>query len=661
MMLENGLQIWMALVRSGLEEARKNRLPGYDAELVEVLKKQLYPQATRTLEQELQAAPPPAEAFLEVFFGALRPFSQMLRDVLGMFETAGARRSDENLRIAFDFDKASKALTLTLQEFREVEQFFRRVARPIVERLWNSNTLFMLNRDVQDVLGSLGVPDAPHGPFRVRDPRVRAWIEDNGRPAWLPFPVTGFPRSGEAELDEALRMSEGLIHYMYNEVRRLGATYDEFARRLSELPWDDLGAEDEAEAPADDAGDERPRRAFVSAAHDFWPNSFAEIVCLGVEAVNDHTDAERPEATTRLARAIRIGFDHPPRHERTRVELERDFRDLVNLPIWKKRHELYAVWVASRIAEALRDLSWEWHPDGDTLSFPFAGVELATLLSGDGGTHVFWTEKRTELKGGGIFGRKHIQPDYRIMTVPTHRDDATSLVVECKQYRNWSKKNFGAALDDYAKGCPNAPVVLVNYGPTDSSILDLVDASRRDRTFLVGDFKPGGNAALDRFRDLLRGAYTTLLTPRIMGRVELRWGPMFRDLDLHMFFRLHITSFESQATHIGFGSTHGSLTEAPWIEWPEDIQESPPGIEHITISRWLNAEYDVLVHDYSGSPGFPRGDVDVRVILVSSGDERLFVPRSGSGRWWHVCRIQGAALQIEEINRVHSECPYPLP
>lgn len=655
MMLENGLQIWMALVRSGLEEARKNRLPGYDAELVGVLTKQLYPQATRSLEQELRAAPPPAEAFLEVFFGSLRPFSQMLRDVLGMFETAGARRSDENLRIVFDFDKASEALTLTLQEFREVEQFFRRVARPIVERLWNSNTLFMLNRDVQNVLESLGVPDAPHGPPRVRDPRVRAWIEENGRPTWQPFPVTGFPRSDNVELDEVLRMSEGLIHYMYNEVRKLGATYDEFAGRLSELPRDDLGAEDEAEAPPDDAVDERPRHALVRAAHDFWPNSFAESVCRGVEAVNDHADAERPEAATRLARTIRMGFEHPPRHERTRVELERDFRDLVNLPIWKKRHELYAVWVASRIAEALRDLSWEWHPDGDTLRFPFAGAELATLRDGDGGRHVFWAEKRTQLKGGGIFGRKHIQPDYRIMTVPTHRDDATSLVIECKQYRKWNRKNFGAALDDYAKGCLRAPVILVNYGPTDPSILELVDPSRRDRTFLVGDCKPGRDVALSRFRELVQGVCPDLSAPCITGaEIELRWGPTFRDLDLHLLIR-PINADPHQ--HIGYDSTHGSLTESPWAEWPEDIMASPPGVERITILRWLDAEYDVLVHDYSGTPGFPNGDVRVQVTLVPSSDEHLFVSRGGTGRWWHVCRLHGAAGQIEEINRIHSEFP----
>jgi len=44
----------------------------------------------------------------------------------------------------------------------------------------------------------------------------------------------------------------------------------------------------------------------------------------------------------------------------------------------------------------------------------------------------------------------------------------------------------------------------------------------RDRALLVGDFKPGGDAALDRFRDLVRGAYTILYTSKA-------WGQPLRD------------------------------------------------------------------------------------------------------------------------------------
>ena len=448
MTLENGLQIWQALVLSGLEQARKHDLPGYDAELVARLKEELYPKATRSFEEELRSAPPSTESFLDAFFNALKPFSQMLREVLAMFEEAGARRSDENLRIAFDFDSASKPLALTLQEFREVETFFRQIARPVVEREWNSDLLWSLNRDVESAVELIGGPPEPryyNALSRVRDTSVRQWIEENGRPNWISFP--GFPRTGDVALDNALSLTEELLHYMSSEILKLGATYQQFTLRLFELPTREA---DEPEATR--RIDQLPLRSFVIAAHDFWPNTFAENVCLGIEAVNDHRLEQREAPAHQLAEAIGKGFDRPSRSERTRITLEQDFQDLVNLPIWKKRHELYAVWVGSRISNALEDLTWEWHPDGDTLRFSFAGVELATISS-ERARHVFWTEKRTALEKSGLFGRKHIQPDYRIMTVPTHRHDATSLVVECKQYRKWSKKNFGEALDDYARGC----------------------------------------------------------------------------------------------------------------------------------------------------------------------------------------------------------------
>lgn len=655
MTLENGLQIWEALSRSGLEAVRKSCLPGYDVELVRELKKKLYPNATHSLDWELRNASPTAETFLDVFFSSLKPFSQMLRDVLRMFEEAGARRSDENLRIAFNFNKASKELALTLHEFREVEAFFRRITKPVVERLWDSNTLSLLTDDVLQVLKSFGLSSSTYNTSQVRDRHVHQWIRENGRPNWLPFP--GFPKSGDEELDKRIGMAEGLIHYMIEEILKLGKTYREFESRLLEMNSDDRKRV-KGDERADINDDEKPRRSFIHAAHDFWPNSFAEHVCLGIESVNDLVDKKKISAA-RLSAGINTGFDRPPRRERTLISIEKDLRELINLPIWKKRHELYAVWVATRIADALNDFSWEWHPDGDTLRFPFAGVELATLRSNDGGTHIFWTEKRTPLKDGRAFGRKHIQPDYRIMTIPSHRDESTSLVVECKQYRKWSRSNFGKALDDYAKGCPNASVVLVNYGPTDPGILDLVDHSRRNRTFLLGNFKPKGEEALAMFRDMVRGAYTTLLVPRIMGAVELEltWGPMFHDLDLHLFIRPNGIDPDQ---HIGFGSTQGSLVELPWAKWAEDIRTSPPGIERIIIDRWLDADYEVMVHDYSETPNFPDGDVSVRVSMGSGIKEYVFRPRGGIGAWWYVCRIHGETGRMEEMNSIHTECPYAI-
>lgn len=648
--LEDGYQIWLSLKKSGLEESRTKDLPGYDAELVSVLKRKLFPRSEQRLEDELRKAPPRTEHFLEIFFGALKPFSEMLRDVVKMLEDAGARRSDDNLRIAFNFDESSPALAMTLSEFREMESFFKQVIRPVVVRLWNSNHLFMLAKEVNDAVNKIAAEDLNGRAAKVRDSRVGTWVEDNGRPVWLTFP--GFPRSGHLTLDDAVGLAEELIHYFNEEIQQLGATYDEFTQAMRALPWEEG---DDAERAIFDKEIARPRRAFVQAAHDFWANFFAEKLCLGVEAVNDLTGSDKFEAAQLLAIAIRHGFELPPQRKRTIQTLEEDFRELVNLPIWKKRHELYAVWVAGRIADALADFSWEWHPDGDTLRFPFRGAELATFRSQNGSTHVFWTEKKTTLKKPGIFGRENIQPDYRVMTFPTEREDATSLVVECKQYRKWSKKNFGGALDDYAAGCPKAPVILVNYGPTDRRILELVDEGRRDRTFLVGDFRPGNGAAISRFHKLVREAYTVPVEKESTGAiVALRWGAPFRDLDLHILIRAHSSKVSD---HVGYGATSGTLRDWPWVSWIKDVTSSPPGLEISVIGQWKNAEYEVWVHDYSGSPGFPDGDVELQLIDLPDGGEHRFTSRGSTGRWWFVCRIHGPSGAIEEVNSVQDEPP----
>jgi hypothetical protein len=87
---------------------------------------------------------------------------------------------------------------------------------------------------------------------------------------------------------------------------------------------------------------------------------------------------------------------------------------------------------------------------------------------------------------------------------------------------------------------------------------------------------------------------------------------------------------------------------------------SPPGVERISIARWLDAEYDVLVHDYSATPGFPRGDVTVRIIETGGIDRGVFDPHEGVGRWWHVCRVNGSSGRIEEVNTVQEDCPCPV-
>jgi hypothetical protein len=349
MPLNKSFDIWNVFVAAGLQERRnKRKLPGYDQELVRELNHQLFPGSVRNFSANLRRKQPTVEAFFKAFLQVLKPFSMMTRDVLTMFERAGARRSDRNLKIEFNFDEELPPL----QHFREQAEIVRRVLRD----------------------------------------------------------------AGELER---------------------GALSD------------------------------NPRK----------------------------------------------GLEGPTQEGQTEVGLERDLRDLLNLPIWKRRHELYAVWVGSRIADALRRPRADglrkarlvWHPDGDTLRFPFSGAQLASAEVAKR-RFEFWTEKKTPLSPSGVSGRRNIQPDYRLDEMPVHRLKATRFVVECKQYLKWSIKNFGEALADYAAGCPEAVIVLVNYGPVPNDgdlLLRHIPYGDRIRTHAIGCYRPDNDEALEMLDKLI--------------------------------------------------------------------------------------------------------------------------------------------------------------
>ncbi len=643
-MITNGFELWKALVQSGLQESRKNGLSGYDDEIVTSMALRLYPgKKIKNLGRELEKSPPSTELFLEEFFQCLKPFSLMLKDILSMFKAAGARRSEDNLKISFNFDKAGTEISMTLKEFRDCERFTRRVMRPGAVRLWESKYLFDLNNEVRKIIEACINKTILDENISIKERMILSWL-DVSRKEFVHFP--GFPRTGDKVLDGNLIMAEELVNRLISDAQKIGKTYRDFERGISSIAWDD--------ADFTETDDILPRRKFVTAAHDFWHISFVENLCKAIEVINEPRVVERAAIASLVSQAIKNGFDRVPVETRSQESMEDEFREFVNLPIWKKRHELYAVWVGSRVAESLNEMEWKWLPDGDTLRFPFSGAELATLRYSDG-EHVFWTEKRTDLKGKGVFGRRRIQPDYRIMTLPTHRSNSTTLVVECKQYRRWSRKNFSAALDDYALGCPDAQVVLVNYGPVDAAIIKSVDSSRRDRTYLIGDFKPGNDAAFREFRNITRKQYIQKICDTCDGaKIELRWGQCFLDLDLHLVFH---PDYHGSALHAGFGNILGYQDGIPHANWPKDVRQSKDSPEEIEVQRWLDGTYDVVVHDFSEGGRFPHGDVSVQMTLVPNGESKMITPKAGVGSFWHVCRIRGPHGRMEEINQVSDTFP----
>lgn len=64
--LKNGYEIWLELEASGLEVARKKQLDGYDKELANTLRLEIFPNKYRNIRQLLRSSPTSPVAFLEL-------------------------------------------------------------------------------------------------------------------------------------------------------------------------------------------------------------------------------------------------------------------------------------------------------------------------------------------------------------------------------------------------------------------------------------------------------------------------------------------------------------------------------------------------------------------------------------------------------------------
>lgn len=336
----------------------------------------------------------------------------------------------------------------------------------------------------------------------------------------------------------------------------------------------------------------------------------------------------------------------PPVQKRVRQLL-----DLLDFPVWRRRHELYSVWVATlvrRAAAAVRPpIDWKWRPEGGVLSFAFAGAVIAEL-NGNGQTAYFWAELRRKAQGQSRKGRRHVQPDYTLLLGPERQSSPAGLVVECKQYRRPSASNFTGALEDYASTHEFAPVALVNYGPVGNAAVALADTLSSARPSPVAAFGlvqprgPGETEAIEWLSGKLAmvgplgKTLTCVFEPRpqvkIAAEVTLSWSEG-GDLDLHLS--------GDRGEWVDYRSL-GSVDGPPWMRLDGDVRE--PGTERASIAENLRGHCSVRVELFAGQEPAP-GAATVKISCGKS--ERTFTSPAGVWPRWTVCTIDLESGTIE--------------
>jgi hypothetical protein len=647
---ERAQDLWPELIKqAGLDLVdraprwlrRDPKSDAYDAGLLDELRTKLFPGSTHSLQTSLKTAAPPvsAETLLRAFFQVLQPFAMMKLDILEMMAAARARKGDDNIKIRFQVNESDEPLDLLLNEFREQMEFIEKRIRPLSVREWSSGELWEILKVGETSLSKDFEPLA----ISPADDEIRKWVEQSrSTRRFETFPDVW--RTGIDELDRRLKVVIDLTQEILTAFLRYGGDFAAVQRQLERIAEDGR----EQAAPVDPIGLTLRQLYFLES--DFWLSAVGQWL-LAVR----HATARA--ASDEIVKTIVSELDNIiPRVRRSvaeREEIARKLTDILNLPIWKKRHAVYAVWIGSQIWQSLKpDWLFKFHLDKDVLSFAFSGVHLATL-TGEGTDDIlgWWTELRTPAANLPSGHRsKAIQPDYRVRRAPYSATDSDVLIVEVKQYRRSSTKNFSGALMDYAFACEKAAVMVTSYGPISPRVLEAVPDEYRKRTHTEAFIRPDRRDVCREFHDEMRRLIRSRdlvdskpLKIASVEKVELKWGAHPKDLDLHLF--------SDRASPDGSHVYHGHKSFEQSIQLVTDIRDGH-GPE-LLLFQQATGKHVLCVHQYSDDGALTTSGATVTIFADSQGTKQVAsfeCPNIGVGRWWMVCRFDFSAGVVDPIN-----------
>ncbi|WP_328988874.1 hypothetical protein OG394_21865 [Kribbella sp. NBC_01245] len=580
--LSSAADLWRDLC-----ETKKLRLKGYDQDLADTIRTAFSLTAREDIAAGLTRVDATAEALLRVMLASLRPFTEMLTDLLGLYARIDADTgTGDNLRIVYEFQQ-DKELDLLLSNFRE--EVKRTVTR------------------LESVLAVQVTIDSPRFPLagRAGVGRIPAelgdWVDQYANGDIWPTGIPSPPKTGIDDLDRAAAEAMEVFHSVLGRARMVSAGRPALAAELGE-----------------EAGSPEDLRALWMLVSEFW---LLECV-IGLHSALAAEDVN--ELAPDLTGMLRGWLDSLP----TRLHLAEVRREvlesILSLPTWGFRHELYAAWVITEIDAAL-DQRLRFRVDNGRLAFPFHETLIA-ILPCAGSTLELWTELRSPLDNPvGKSRTKNIQPDYRFFDAAADdRTTGTPLAIEVKQYGKAANKSHGLALADYTEGLPNAKVILAAYGVVGPKVKNWVAAANRDRAIIVADLRPARPAESAAFRQAVIEALPPAPAPAaevvLNGEdltISLHWNSSVHDLDLHAMVRHERgTSYIYHRLLVG---DHARLDEDARDGGPETLRITNPADEGWrTVEIWV----DVYPHDEPAT----FADADPVLVLTGATETHVLKP-----------------------------------
>lgn len=605
-------QLWNHLIKDAGLELHLKKKPGRDAELeMQVL--QLLdpgwgtPSAFSTVkallkeDQKLASPSITVERLLVTILETQRGFAAMMSEILGTLAMAEATVGESNLEFEFSFDEVAGPLKLTLEQFQLYEERTRRVCASRFVSLsqqqrWTINDILYELREPRD--------KQPADQFSLA-PQINA-------------------ESAPSRFQATLLTLELAVGDFLQRCRSMGPSRRaNFSTLMDQQALSTLNAQQLETLEI--AGD----------ATDFWDVGIVETINFCKHHLKSR-GLDQDSTFEKLKRAVEM----IPVRQQWIDETFKELLDLLNLPVWKRRFELYSVWVGTRLLDVAKNHAneLEFHPQNRVLSFAFGGSTLASYMA-DGKRFSIKCEVRSDLVGASRKRTRAIQPDFRIFRegqVAT-TNDATCLVVECKHYLQQNVANFSAAASDYARSCRYATVLVVNHGWLDeTTLLAAVETEVRDRARFIGNAAPNASDELQAFLQaalfstptkassgpvqhpklISNSPATTLELSSLVHQpvsLEVDWDSSLLDIDLALAFILETTN---ELVEINF-KNRGEEGAPHFARLHEDVMGGP-GIERIEIYEFKARRYEVIVRNFSQKGHLPAGHLQGRISMGSN-------------------------------------------
>jgi hypothetical protein len=407
-------------------------LGGRDLHLEDRLRIALRPSAP-SLEQALALSS--TDQLVEAFFGLLQPYVAMFRAILNFFQEAGAREGREAWRI--QIDNVHVDLTHFQSFVAKMDSLRCELEVPAID----SRGCWSWHRAAQTVVGLPTLGDF----FRDVSPTtgsadVDDWLEAYRQGRFLPFPQSISPETFEEPMRDMAAIAAGSV---------------DIIRRT----WQDRK----------EMTEEHKARGFNSDSDDgFSPRTLAQhesdyrlfSMTIHLAAYRSLPDVEQKK----YADALQAELAQYPRRKLGIRSNAKELERILQLPVWQKRHELYAVWVATEIVNAAPAKGRELHHENGRITFAFKETVVATFRD-TYPTIRLYAERRSPLTNPIGEGRKNnIQPDFGLWR-GTEPHEECGLVVEVKHYKKDAPARFKDVLTDYGRALAKAEILLVSHGP----------------------------------------------------------------------------------------------------------------------------------------------------------------------------------------------------